>query len=131
MYKILVADDNHIGNSTDTPWTGRIAYANDAWAKAGMGPGGYVLSLVVSRDGPGVTNSVLLVATKLLGIGPNVSKPVLLSMDLASSTPLLLGGYTLRHGDSYVCQWTGSSLVQVVACRIKSDKPFPEPLLIY
>ena len=28
-------------------------------------------------------------------------------------------------------QWTGSSLVQVMACRLFGAKPFPEPMLVY
>ena len=30
-----------------------------------------------------------------------------------------------------MCQWTGSSLVQVMACRLFGAKPLPEPMLVY
>ena len=32
---------------------------------------------------------------------------------------------------SYMHQWTGSSLVQVMACRLFGTKPLPEPMLAY
>ena len=32
---------------------------------------------------------------------------------------------------AYMCQWTGSALVQVMACRLFSAKPSPEPILAY
>ena len=32
---------------------------------------------------------------------------------------------------AYMRQWTGSSLVQVVACRLFGAKPLPEPMLVY
>ena len=32
---------------------------------------------------------------------------------------------------TYMRQWTGSSLVQVVACRLFGAKPLPEPMLAY
>ena len=31
--------------------------------------------------------------------------------------------------DVYMCQWTVSSLVRVMACRLFGAKPFPEPML--
>ena len=31
----------------------------------------------------------------------------------------------------YVHQWTGSALVQKMACRLFSAKPLPEPMLTY
>ena len=33
----------------------------------------------------------------------------------------------LRPGDAYLCHWTGSSLIQVMACHIFSAKPLSEP----
>ena len=33
--------------------------------------------------------------------------------------------------DSYMHQWTGSALVQVMACRLFGVKPLPEPMLVY
>ena len=32
---------------------------------------------------------------------------------------------------TYMRQWTGSALVQVMACRLFGAKPLPEPMLIY
>ena len=32
---------------------------------------------------------------------------------------------------AYMCQWTGSSLVQVMACHLIGAKPLPEPMLVY
>ena len=32
--------------------------------------------------------------------------------------------YPLRSGDAFVCHWSGSSLVQVMACRLFGAKPF-------
>ena len=32
---------------------------------------------------------------------------------------------------AYMCQWIGSSLVQVMACRLLGAKPLPEPMLPY
>ena len=32
---------------------------------------------------------------------------------------------------AYMCQWTGSSLAQVMACHLFSAKPLPEPMLVY
>ena len=37
----------------------------------------------------------------------------------------------LPPSDAYMRQWTGSSLVQVMACCLFGDKPLPEPMLIY
>ena len=38
----------------------------------------------------------------------------------------------LRPEDWYIRQWTGSSLIQVIACRLfSSDKWFPEPMVFY
>ena len=34
-------------------------------------------------------------------------------------------------GKSYIHQWTASSLVQVMACRLFGAKPLPEPLMNY
>ena len=36
---------------------------------------------------------------------------------------------SLRLSDTYRCQWTGSSLVQVMACHLFGAKPLPEPML--
>ena len=33
--------------------------------------------------------------------------------------------------DAYMCQWIGSSSVQVLACRLFGTKPLPEPMLAY
>ena len=35
---------------------------------------------------------------------------------------------SLRPGDAYMHLWTASSLVQVMACRLFSAKPLPEPM---
>ena len=32
---------------------------------------------------------------------------------------------------AYMCQWTGSALVQIMACRLFGAKPLPEPMLTY
>ena len=32
---------------------------------------------------------------------------------------------------AYMRQWTGPSLVQVMACRLFGAKPLPEPMLAY
>ena len=32
---------------------------------------------------------------------------------------------------THICQWTGSSLVQVIACRLFGAKPLIEPMLVY
>ena len=32
---------------------------------------------------------------------------------------------------AYIHQWTGSSLVRVMACRLFGAKPLPEPMLVY
>ena len=32
---------------------------------------------------------------------------------------------------AYMCQWTGSSLIQLMACRLFGAKPLPEPMLAY
>ena len=32
---------------------------------------------------------------------------------------------------TYMCQWTGSALFQVMACRLFGAKPLPEPVLAY
>ena len=37
----------------------------------------------------------------------------------------------LKHGYAYMRQWTESTLVQVMACRLFGLKPLPEPLLTY
>ena len=34
-------------------------------------------------------------------------------------------------GAAYMCRWTGSVLVQIMACRLISTKPLSEPMLIY
>ena len=34
-------------------------------------------------------------------------------------------------GTAYMRQWTGSLLVQVMACRLFGAKPLPEPVLLY
>ena len=31
----------------------------------------------------------------------------------------------------YICMWTGSALLQVMACHLFGAKPFPEPMLTY
>ena len=33
--------------------------------------------------------------------------------------------------DAYMCQWTGSAFVQIMACRLVSAKPLPEPMPAY
>ena len=37
----------------------------------------------------------------------------------------------LRLGDTYMCHWSVSSLVQVMDCRLFSTKSSPEPMLTY
>ena len=37
----------------------------------------------------------------------------------------------LRLGDAYMCQWTGSSLDQIMACCLIGTKPLSEPKLAY
>ena len=37
----------------------------------------------------------------------------------------------LRPGDTYMCHWTGSSLVHVMACRLVGAKPLPEAMMTY
>ena len=32
---------------------------------------------------------------------------------------------------AYMCQWTGSVLIQVMVCRLFGVKPLPEPTLAY
>ena len=36
-----------------------------------------------------------------------------------------------KPGDTLICQWTVSSLVQVMACCLFGGKPLPEPMLTY
>ena len=35
------------------------------------------------------------------------------------------------HSAAYMRRWTGSSLVQVMACRLFGAKPLPEPMMAY
>ena len=46
---------------------------------------------------------------------------------------LLLSRYlnSLRPSDAYMRRWTGSSLVQIMACRLFGAKPLSEPMLEY
>ena len=36
-----------------------------------------------------------------------------------------------HRGDAYMRNWTGSTLVQVMACRLLGAKPLPEPVVTY
>ena len=36
---------------------------------------------------------------------------------------------SLRPSDAYLRRWTGSLLVQMMACRLFGAKPFSEPIL--
>ena len=36
---------------------------------------------------------------------------------------------SLRPSDAYTCRWTGSSLVQIMTCRLFGAKPLSEPML--
>ena len=38
---------------------------------------------------------------------------------------------TFPPSAAYMRQWIGSALVQVMACRLFSAKPLPEPMLVY
>ena len=38
---------------------------------------------------------------------------------------------SLRPSDAYMRRWTGSSLVQILACRLYGDRPLSEPMLEY
>ena len=38
---------------------------------------------------------------------------------------------SLRPSDAYMRRWTGSSLVQIMACRLFGAKPLSEPMLEY
>ena len=46
-------------------------------------------------------------------------------------TTYLTSFNSLRPGDSYVRHWTGSSLLQVMACRLFGAQPLPEVMLSY
>ena len=39
--------------------------------------------------------------------------------------------YLISPSAAYMRQWTGSSLVQLMACRLIGAKPLPEPVLAY
>ena len=39
--------------------------------------------------------------------------------------------YTSPPGATHMHQWTGPSLVQIIAWRRTGDKPLPEPMLVY
>ena len=34
-------------------------------------------------------------------------------------------------GNVYICQWNGSSLVEIMACLLFGAKFLPEPILVY
>ena len=64
------------------------------------------------------------------------------STDMQPSIQLQCLDRKIEHQDSspinssppsptYMRQWTGSSLLQVMACRLFGAKPLPEPMLIY
>ena len=49
-----------------------------------------------------------------------------------TTVPILYCSLQLIHPSAaYMRQWTGSSLIQVMACRLFARKPLPEPMLIY
>ena len=50
---------------------------------------------------------------------------------MVSGWPLKAIDYTLGPDDTYMRQWTGSSLVQVMACCLGGTKPLPEPMMTY
>ena len=43
----------------------------------------------------------------------------------------ILDANSLRLSDAYMRRWTGSSLVQIMACRLFGAKPLSEPMLEY
>ena len=45
--------------------------------------------------------------------------------------PYILGFNSSPPTAAYMGRWTESALVQVMACRLSSPKPLPEPLLPY
>ena len=54
------------------------------------------------------------------------------SLTQGSQWPTLLRTFnTLRPSDAYMRRWTGSSLVQIMACRLFGTKPLSEPMLEY
>ena len=77
------------------------------------------------------------------GIGPGegfvqiwqLREPVMTSRRDTSTTHAALGMiYTFNSSPpsaAYMRQWTGSALVQVMACRLFGAKPLPEPMLTY
>ena len=50
-----------------------------------------------------------------------------------SQTSTYIGNLSIvtPHGAAHMHQWTGSGLVQVMACRLFGAKPLPEPMLAY
>ena len=38
---------------------------------------------------------------------------------------------SLRPSAAYMCQWTGSALVQIMACHLIGTKPLSEQMLVY
>ena len=46
-------------------------------------------------------------------------------------SPLMCHVKSLRLGDVYMCLWTGSSLIHVMACHLFGTKPLPEPMMAY
>ena len=57
------------------------------------------------------------------------------TMSFNSSPPSVAYTHTRTHTHTHiyicVCHWTGSVLVQVMACRLFGAKPLPEPMLVY
>ena len=57
----------------------------------------------------------------------------LIAQSNTAAIPLLMHwsycNLALNH--RYLCQWTGPSLVQRVACHLLTTKPLPEPMLTY
>ena len=43
----------------------------------------------------------------------------------------LAGFPSMSPCDAYMRHWTGSALVQIMACRMFGAQPLPEPILIY
>ena len=46
----------------------------------------------------------------------------------------VIPGYQLNHlrlSATYMCRWTGSTLIQIMACHLFGAKPLPEPMMPY
>ena len=66
----------------------------------------------------------------------NVRNPLQICFKLSKShlsivTFSVVGELTPLPSASYMCQWTGSASVQVMACRLFGAKPLPVPMVAY